>query len=108
MSVVLLVEVANSCVSGVVKENIQTFLIPILLTGIQQDSILYLFFISVFEVDITFWVKLVIAFWRQRWKQVCFKNYLLDDTLDNDTQNGDNNIYDNGDNHDCDENNDDK
>ena len=46
------------------------------------------------------------------WKQVCFKNYLLDDALDNDTQGGGNNIHDNNDddndNHDNDDNSDDK
>ena len=45
-------------------------------------------------------------------KKVCFKNYLLGDTLDNNTQDGDNKIYDNNDdandNHDSDDNNDDK
>ena len=55
---------------------------------------------------------MLIAFWRNGWKQVCFENYLLDYTLDNDTQNGDNNIHDNNDdasdNHDRDDNNDDK
>ena len=44
--------------------------------------------------------------------KVRVKNYLLDDTLDNNTQDGDNNIHDNNDddndNHDSDDDNDDK
>ena len=92
----LVVEITNSCVSG---------FIPVLLTGVQLDSILYLFSISVFEVDITFWVRLLIAFWRWGWKQVCFKNYLLDDTLNSHAQDGDSNILHNDDDNDDDNNN---
>ena len=45
-------------------------------------------------------------------KQVCFQNYILDNTLNNDTPDGDNGFNDNNDddnnNHDSDDNNDDK
>ena len=50
------------------------------------------------------------TFWRYGWKQVCFRNYILDDTLDNVTPDGDNDFDDNNDdndnNHNSDENND--
>ena len=45
------------------------------------------------------------------WKQVCFRNYILDNTLDNRTPDGDNNFVDNNDdndNHNSDGNNDHK
>ena len=44
------------------------------------------------------------------WKQVCFQNHILDDTLDNYTSDGDSDINDgnddDNDNHDSDDNND--
>ena len=45
------------------------------------------------------------------WGQVCFSNYILDNTLDNGTSYGDNDFGDNNDdydNHNSDDNNDDK
>ena len=45
------------------------------------------------------------------WKQVCFHNYILDNTLDNSTPDGDNDFDDNDDddnNRNSDDNNDDK
>ena len=44
------------------------------------------------------------TFWRYRWKQVCFRNYILDNILDTGTPDGDgNNSFD--DNNDDDNNN---
>ena len=44
------------------------------------------------------------------WKQVCFRNYILDNILDNRTPDGDNDFVDNNDdnNHNSDGNNHDK
>ena len=50
------------------------------------DPVSYLLFITVFEFAITFWVWLVNSFQ----KVSLFPDYNLDDTLDNDTPNGDN------------------
>ena len=64
------------------------------------------------EIPLGMVQKLKITFWRYRWKQVCFWNYILDNTLDNDTPDGYNDFDDNNDddknNHNSDENNDDK
>ena len=57
------------------------------------DPVSYLLFITVFEFAITFWVWLVNSFQ----KVSLFPDYILDDTLDNDTPNGDNDINDNDD-----------
>ena len=55
------------------------------------------------------------TFWRYRWKQVCFWNYILDNTLDIGTPGGDNDFDhknddddDNNNNNNSDDNNDDK
>ena len=99
MSVALLVEIANSYVFGVATENF-----------------LYLCFdnwcTTGFCLTVTFWSCLIVTFWRYGWKQVCFRNNTLDDTLDNSTPDGDNDFDDNnnGDNnnHNSAGNNDDK
>ena len=84
-----------------------------MLTGAQLDPVSYLLFISVFGVDITFWVRLVNSFLKVRTESILFRNYILDNTLDNVTADGDSDINDNNDdddndNHDSDDNNDDK
>ena len=63
-SVVLLAVIANSCVSGIAAEHTLFQNIPALLTGAQLNFVSYLLFISVFEVDLTFWVRLTNTFWR--------------------------------------------
>ena len=78
-----------------------------MLTGVQLAPV---YFSSQFlGVDITFWVRLVNIY---GWKQVCFRNYILDNTLDNGTPDVDNDFDDNKDdddnNHNSDDNNDDK
>ena len=106
-SVVLLVEIANSCVSGVATENIPY---PCFNWGTTRFHFIFIFYLSFWE-----WHHFLgltgNSFLTVRWKQVCLKNYLLDDTLDNNTQDGDNNIHENdddNDNHDSDDNNNDK
>ena len=59
-------------------------------------------------------MRLVKTFWRSGWKRVCLQKYILDNTLNNDTPDGDNGFNDNNHdglnnkNHDSDGNNDDK
>ena len=82
----LLVEIANSYVSGVTPESFICFV-----SWGTTESFSYLLFISVF--------------WGL---QVCFWNYVLDNTLDNDTPDGDNGFDDKNDdnnNHNSDNNN---
>ena len=50
-----------------------------------------------FEFAITFWVLLVNSFRKVRVETSSFPDYILDETLDNDTPNGDNCINDNDD-----------
>ena len=67
------------------------FFISVLLTGVQLSPISYLLFILVFGG-----------------LQVCFWNYVLDNTLGNSTPDGDNDFDDNNDdnnNHNSDDNN---
>ena len=64
------------------------------------------------EIPLGMVQKLKITFWRYRWKQVCFWNYILDNILDNNTPDKDNNFDDNNDddnnNHNSDDDNEDK
>ena len=65
------------------------------------------------EIPLGMVQKLKITFWRYRWKQVCFWNYILDNTLDIGTPSGDNdfdhkNDDDDNNNNNSDDNNDDK
>ena len=66
-----------------------------MLTGVQLGPIY--FFFSVFGVDVTFCVRLVNNLLKLRWKQVCFHNYILDNTLDDGTPDGDDDFNDNND-----------
>ena len=65
----LLVEIANSCVSGVATENV---LYPCFVTGVQLYPVSCLLFISVFGVDLTFWVRLVNSFLKVRMETILF------------------------------------
>ena len=99
MSVALLVEIANSFVSGVATEN---FLYLCFVNWCTTASCLI----------VTFWSCLTLTFWRYGWKKVCFQNYILDDTLDNSIPDGDNDFDGDNDgdnnNHNSDGNNDNK
>ena len=53
------------------------------------DSVPYLLFIAVFEFPMTFWVWLVNSLHKARVETSLFQDYILDDTLDNETPNGD-------------------
>ena len=55
-------------------------------------------FITVFECAMTFWVWLVSSFQKERVETSLFQDYIIDDTLDNETSNGDyiNDYYDDG------------
>ena len=64
----LLVEIANTCVSGVAE----TFFIPVLLTGVQLDLVSYLLFTSIFGVVITLWVRLSKRFLKVRMEAMFF------------------------------------
>ena len=105
----LLVEIAYSYVSGVATKNF------LCLSFVNWDTtgscLIFTFYLSFWGMTslsgsdwwITFW-------WRYGSKQVSFRNYILDNTLDNDTPDGDNNFDDNNDdnnNHNSDDNNDD-
>ena len=85
-----------------------------MLTGVQLGPVSYLLFISVFGGWHHFLVRLVNKFLKVRWKQDCFQNYILDNTLDNSTPAGhkdfdENNDDNNNNNHNSsDDNNDDK
>ena len=102
----LLVEIANSCVSWVAAENNPfSRFVNWSTTG----------FCLIFTFHLSFWdryVRLVNSLLKVKvgWKQVCFQNHILDDTLDNNTSDGDSDINDNNDddndNHDSDNNND--
>ena len=67
------------------------------------DPVPYLLFITVFEFAMTFWFRLVNSFQKARVKTNLYQDYILDDTLDNETPNGDY-INDNYDDDDYDEN----
>ena len=53
------------------------------------DPATYLLFITVFEFALTFWVWLVCSFQKARVETNLFQDYILDDTLDDETPNGD-------------------
>ena len=75
-SVVLLVVIANSCVSGIAAEHTLFQNIPALLTGAQLNFVSYLLFISVFEVDLTFWVRLTNSFLKNKFgSRIIFCNH---------------------------------
>ena len=59
-----------------------------------------LLLITVFEFGITFWIWLVNGFQKVRVETSLFPDYILDDTLDNDTPNGDTGINSNNENND--------
>ena len=53
-----------------------TFFIPVLLTGTQMNFVSHLLFISVFEVDITFWVRLTNSFLKNKFgSRIIFCNH---------------------------------
>ena len=91
----LLVEIANKKVSRVAAEKI---LYPGFVTGVQLDPVSRLLFISIFGVDIIFWVRLVNSFLKVRMEKSLFPPlYSRYNTLDNDTPDGINDINDNND-----------
>ena len=53
------------------------------------DPVPYLLFITVFEFAMTFWVWLVNSFQKARVETSLFQDYILGDTSDNETPNGD-------------------
>ena len=61
------------------------------------DPVSCLLFITVFELAITFLVWLVNGFQKVRVEASLLPDYILDDTLDNDTPNGDIGINDDND-----------
>ena len=76
-SVVFLVEIANSCVSDIATEHILFQNIPALLTGGQLNFVSYLLFISVFEVDLTLWVRLTNSFLKNKFgSRIIFYNHV--------------------------------
>ena len=106
----LLVGIPESCVSeGATGNILDHFFVN---WGTTGSCLIFTFHLS-FWCLASFcgwdWEK---TFWRWGWKQVCFQNYILDNTLNKDTADGDNGLNDNNaddnNNHGSDDNNDDK
>ena len=83
------------------------------------DFVPYLLFITVVEFSMIFWVCLVNSFQKAKVETILFQDYILDDTFDNKTPNGDyindnydddyddeNYVNDNNGNNDCNHHND--
>ena len=108
-----MVEIGNSYVSGVATEN---FLYLCFFNwGTTGSCLIVTFYLSFWRLTSLSGSDWKIAFWKYGWKQVCFRNYILDNTLDNGTPDGDNNFDDSNDednnnnnNHNSDGNHDDK
>ena len=90
---VLLVEISNSCVSGVATENICSFFIAVVQLNFQF-CIIFTFHHSI-EFDITFWDCMVKIFLKVIINTSLLPDDVLDDTLDDDIPDGEIDINDN-------------